>query len=122
LVDKIPFTWQIQTLDWSIISYFWILFAGVLLSRMFTFRFRSNDERSKIFIKFTSLELAWVPFSAIITMLIFSSFMNQIFHTLSPNVILNLALTFAFGFGFDKILEVWQKSPSLDREANANGH
>src|SRR5206468_6946461 len=37
-VEKIPFTWHIQTLDWSILSYFWIIFSGVLLSRMLTFR------------------------------------------------------------------------------------
>jgi len=119
LVDKIPFIWRIQTMDWSIISYFWILFAGVLLSRMFTFR-GQNSVKSNLMIKFEPLELAWVPFSAIITLLILSSFMNQLFHSLTPNILLNLALTFAFGFGFDKILEVWQKSPGLDRQANAN--
>lgn len=55
-------------------------------------------------------ELIWVPFSAIITLLIFSSFVNQI--TLTKDIFLNLALAFGFGFGFDKVFEAWQKSPS----------
>jgi hypothetical protein len=117
LVDKIPFIWRIKTLDWSILSYFWILFAGVLLSRVFRF----TDERGKFTgekgnIKFTPLELIWVPFSAVITLLIFSSFMEQLFDKLTVNILMNLALAFAFGFGFDKVLEVWQKSPALKRE------
>jgi hypothetical protein len=107
-VEKVPFVWRIQTLDWSLLSYFWIIFSGVLLSRMFIFKGNSN-------IKFNALELVWVPFSAIITLLIFSSFMDQLYNKLTVNILTNLALAFAFGFGFDKVLEVWQKSPGLDR-------
>ncbi|HSA73536.1 MAG TPA: hypothetical protein VLD84_06230 [Nitrososphaeraceae archaeon] len=107
-VEKVPFVWRIQTLDWSLLSYFWIIFSGVLLSRMFIFKGNSN-------IKFNALELVWVPFSAIITLLIFSSFMDQLYNKLTINILTNLALAFAFGFGFDKVLEVWQKSPGLER-------
>jgi len=116
LVDKIPFIWRIKTLDWSILSYFWILFAGVLLSRVFRFTDESGKFTGEKGIKFTPLELVWVPFSAVITLLIFSSFMEQLFDKLTVNILMNLALAFAFGFGFDKVLEVWQKSPALKRE------
>jgi len=120
LVDKIPFTWRIKTLDWSILSYFWILFAGVLLSRVFRFTDEKGEFTGERGIKFTPLELVWVPFSAVITLLIFSSFMEQLFDRLTANILMNLALAFAFGFGFDKVLEVWQKSPALKREKQGN--
>jgi hypothetical protein len=107
-VEKVPFTWRIQILDWSLLSYFWIIFSGVLLSRMFIFKGNSS-------IRFNALELVWVPFSAVITLLIFSSFMDQMYNKLTINILTNLALAFAFGFGFDKVLEVWQKSPGLER-------
>jgi hypothetical protein len=107
IVQKIPFTWTIQTLDWSKITYFWIIFAGVFLSRIFTFRGVSGT-------KFQPLELVWIPFSAIITLLVFASFKEQV--NLTGDIVTNFSLAFGFGFGFDKVLEVWQKSPGLDRK------
>lgn len=63
---------------------------------------------------FSSSELLWVPFSAIITLLIFSSFREQV--RLTSDVIANMALAFGFGFGFDKVFETWKKAP--DRTSN----
>ncbi|HEY9491792.1 MAG TPA: hypothetical protein VIP56_07390, partial [Nitrososphaeraceae archaeon] len=57
-------------------------------------------------------ELIWIPFSAIITLLIFSSFADQV--KLSADIIVNLSLAFGFGFGFDKVFEAWQKSPQRE--------
>jgi hypothetical protein len=58
---------------------------------------------------FTSSELLWIPFSAVITLLIFSSFREQV--KLTQDVIANTALAFGFGFGFDKVFETWKKAP-----------
>ena len=54
-------------------------------------------------------EYLWIPFSAIITLLIFTSFHEQV--KLSSDILLNFALAFGFGFGFDKVFESWQKAP-----------
>jgi hypothetical protein len=107
LVEKVPFIWSIHTLDWSKVNYFWLIFAGVFLSRIFTIRPGNKT-------KFKSLELVWIPFSAIITLLVFASFKDQV--NLTGDILTNLSLAFGFGFAFDKVLEVWQKSPELDRE------
>jgi hypothetical protein len=45
----------------------------------------------------------WIGISAIIALLIFSSFQQQVH--LTGNVLYNISLAFAFGFGFDKVLE-----------------
>ena len=76
---KIPFTWSISTLDFGEPSYFWIIFLGVVLSRVFTF---SQDSESTSVASVTThlkpMELLWVPFSAVITLLIFSSFKERV--------------------------------------------
>jgi hypothetical protein len=104
--ETIPFVWSVTTLDFGQPSYFWIVFSGVLLSRVFTF---TTEPKISGSIHFTKLELLWVPFSAFITLLIFSGFKDQ-FHP-TQDIITNLALAFGFGFGFDKIFEVWSKAP-----------
>jgi len=108
LRESIPFVWSVTTLDFGQPSYFWIVFFGVLLSRVFTFT-RNPSTKVSGSIHLTRLELLWVPFSAFITLLIFSSFRNE-FHP-SEDIITNLALAFGFGFGFDKIFETWSKAP-----------
>ncbi len=109
--------WNITALDFGQLTYFFIIFAGVLLSRVFTFsRPSGSGVSSKITTTFTHLELIWVPFSAVITLLIFSSFNEQT--KLGPNIIGNIALAFGFGFGFDKIFETWAKSPSRGEDAS----
>jgi hypothetical protein len=72
----------------------------------------SKDTLNTASIKLGVEELIWIPFSAIITLLIFSSFVDQV--RLSADIIVNLSLTFGFGFGFDKVFEAWQKSPSRE--------
>jgi hypothetical protein len=108
---SIPITWKLQFLDFGQISYFWIILLGVLASRVFSITFSEGNQLSFIRAGKPDLkELLWIPFSAIITLLIYSSFREQV--ALQPNIFLNLALAFGFGFGFDKVFEVWQKSPS----------
>jgi hypothetical protein len=102
-------------------NYFWIIFSGVLLSRifpLFTNQERRQDDDSNQSgnsisarvterIKLGPIEFLWVPFSAIITLLIFTSFKGQIQPT--SDIIGNMALAFGFGFGFDKVLNMGHK-------------
>jgi hypothetical protein len=105
-VVSIPFQYHVNALDFSRPEYFWIIGLGVLTSRVFAI---SKDTLNTASIKLGVGELIWIPFSAIITLLIFSSFVDQV--KLTADVIVNLSLAFAFGFGFDKVFEAWQKSP-----------
>ena len=102
----IPINWNINTLDFGKTSYFWIIFMGVMLSKVFSY----STTGKTLKIQLTPADLLWIPFSAIITLLIFASFKEQV--KLTTDVITNLALAFAFGFGFDKIFESWQKRPN----------
>ena len=45
LRESIPFVWSVTTLDFGQPSYFWIVFSGVLLSRVFTF---TRDPSAKV--------------------------------------------------------------------------
>jgi hypothetical protein len=119
LVIKENFRWPLFTWDLGNFNYFWIIFSGVLLSRIFPL-FIKNQERgqddasnqssnsisSRVTerIKLGPIEFLWVPFSAIITLLIFTSFKGQIQPT--SDIIGNMALAFGFGFGFDKVLNM----------------
>ncbi|HJU79135.1 MAG TPA: hypothetical protein VJ599_06180 [Nitrososphaeraceae archaeon] len=105
-VVSIPLQYQVNALDFSKPEYFWIIALGVLTSRVFAI---SKDTLNKASINLRVEELIWIPFSAIITLLIFSSFVDQV--KLSADVVMNLSLAFGFGFGFDKVFEAWQKSP-----------
>jgi hypothetical protein len=110
----VPISWNIQTLDFSRQSYFWIIFVGVIVSRIFSY----STESRTLDVHLTPRDLLWVPFSAIITLLIFASFKEQV--SLTTDLITNLALAFGFGFGFDKIFETWQKAPAKREEAPSN--
>jgi len=130
-VMKENFLWRIETWDLGNFNYFWIIFAGVLLSRIFPLFSNQGEEKKQQQngntsnqssggsssgtgssmttriserIKLTPTELVWVPFSAIITLLIFSSFKGQVQPT--SDIIGNVALAFGFGFGFDKVLNM----------------
>lgn len=111
---SIPIHWTIRAMDFSKPEYFWIIFSGVLLSRVFTFPYDSHSSKWR---RLDKKELLRVPFSAIITMLIFSSFSQQI--KLTQELIINFALSFAFGFGFDKVFESWNKSPPSKTSENS---
>ena len=105
-VLSIPLHYQVIALDFSKPEYFWIIALGVLTSRVFAI---TKDTLNTASIRLGVGELIWIPFSAIITLLIFSSFVDQV--KLSADIIVNLSLAFGFGFGFDKVFEAWQKSP-----------
>jgi hypothetical protein len=104
---SIPVQWNVRSLDFSPINYFWIIFSGVLLSRVFSIP--SVSPNPDAWRPLGNREYLWVPFSAIITLLIFTSFHQQI--KLTADILLNFALAFGFGFGFDKVFESWNKAP-----------
>jgi hypothetical protein len=111
----IPFSWPIKTLDFSLLTYFWLVLIGVIVSR-FTSRYieetnhASHDAASNKSIKsieFQTQDYLWIAFSGIIALLIFSEFQKNV--QLTSNIITNISLAFGFGFGFDRILDVGQK-------------
>ncbi len=102
---EIPITYRVQTLDFNGIEYFWIISLGVVASRILNL-----DDLKKPKLNLSLGDLAWIPFSAIITIMIYSSFVSDV--KLTNDIIVNLALAFAFGLGFDKILETWKKAPN----------
>jgi hypothetical protein len=109
---SIPVQWDIKSLDFSPINYFFIIFGGVLLSRIFSIPTVSPNPAS--WNTLDKREYLWIPFSAIVTLLIFTSFHQQI--KLSSDILLNFALAFGFGFGFDKVFESWNKAPRETKE------
>jgi hypothetical protein len=56
----------------------------------------------------------WIPFSAMITLLIYSSFREQV--ALQGDIFANLAIAFGFGFGFDKVLDIWKRAPRKEEK------
>lgn len=114
-IVSIPLQYQVNALDFSRPEYFWIIALGVLTSRVFAI---SKDTLNTASINLRVEELIWIPFSAIITLLIFTSFIDKV--TLSADVIVNLSLAFGFGFGFDKVFEAWQKSPPRGLQPKEN--
>jgi hypothetical protein len=117
--SSFPFVWNIKTLDFDNVSYFFIIFLGVTLSRVFTVRPKGSTgpgdvkgKAAKLSFRISNAAFVWVPFSAIITLLIFSGFKDKV--TLTTDLIINFALAFGFGFGFDKVFETWQKSVEPD--------
>jgi len=116
ILQSLPliFNWPIKTLDFSLIAYFWIVLIGVISSRALSraIKQKEDDPNNKL----TSTELhnidyVWILFSFIIALLIFSSFKQQV--SLTTHIIANISAAFAFGFGFDKVLEVAERFKSL---------
>jgi hypothetical protein len=95
----IPITFRINQLDLGLLSYFWIIFSGVVISRVF--------QLGTIKTQFDVQDIIWIPSSAIITLLIFSGFVEQF--KLTDNILANIALAFSFGIGFDKVFETWSR-------------
>ena len=52
--------------------------------------------------QFSLRELIWIPFSVVISLLIFTAFRQQV--TLTTDIATNFALAFGFGYAFDKAL------------------
>ena len=48
-----------------------------------------------------------IAFSAVIALIIFAQFQQQVH--LTGHIITNISLAFGFGFGFDKVLEAGQR-------------
>jgi hypothetical protein len=112
---SIPITWNLQFLDFGQLSYFWIILFGVLASRVFTITFPESGGVSVSGADKPSLkELLWIPFSAMITLLIYSSFREQV--ALQGDIFANLAIAFGFGFGFDKVLDIWKRAPRKEEK------
>lgn len=104
----VVFSWPIKTLDFNLLSYFWIVLIGVIVSRLFK-RYtdqqsptgKSNERPIGVY------DYLWIVFSGVIALLIFSNFQQQVHST--TQIIINISLAFGFGFGFDKVLEAGQK-------------
>jgi hypothetical protein len=106
------FSWPIKTLDFNILVYFFIVFIGVVVSR-YTTNIIENKVNPKDFkgssggtdrtpSHFVKADGIWILVSGVITLLIFSSFQEQV--ELTSFLLTNISLAFTFGFGFDKIL------------------
>ena len=63
----------------------------------------NTDVNRKTTPKLNQDDLIWLFASGIITLLIFSSFQDQV--ELQSSLITNISLAFTFGFGFDKLIE-----------------
>jgi hypothetical protein len=69
------------------------------------------DFRDKVVQELHWKELLWIIFSFIIAVLVFSSFKTSV--TLSNFVLVNVSLAFAFGFTFDRTLEMATRFKSI---------
>jgi len=114
------FTWPIKTLDLTTLTYFWIVLIGVILSKLSTRIINlkqqnksnnppsptttaSSNNQSGPIDSLSNYDYLWIGISAIIALLIFSSFQQQVH--LTGNILYDISLAFAFGFGFDRILD-----------------
>lgn len=105
------FTWPIKTLDLTTLTYFWIVLIGVILSKLST---RVTKNTSSPIGTLSNYDYLWIGISAIIALLIFSSFQQQVH--LTGNILYNISLAFAFGFGFDRILDTTSNLASKDSQ------
>ena len=103
------FDWPVKTLDFNILVYFFIVFIGVVVSRYTTNITEKKTPRqlNKESGQFYRDDGVWILVSGVITLLIFSSFQEQV--ELTSFLLTNISLAFTFGFGFDKILETGSK-------------
>lgn len=103
----IPFNWTIITKDLSWTNYLWIVMAGVVTSRFITF---VADTKKTETIDIDRTESIWIAFTFIIAILAFSSFKDNV--TLGQIVLFNVLISFAFGFGSQKVLELARAFPA----------
>ena len=105
----------VKMMNFSNIVYLFIVFIGVFVSR-YMHKYYANkieednkpqkdntDVNRKTTPKLNQDDLIWLFASGIITLLIFSSFQDQV--ELQSSLITNISLAFTFGFGFDKLIE-----------------
>ena len=102
---SVPFTWPIKMLNLSTLTYFWIVLIGVIISRLTTdyTKLIATTADNKTWMKL----YVGIAFSAIIALLIFGNFDQDVPNR--GNIIVNISLAFGFGFGFDKALDAGQK-------------
>lgn len=105
-----PLSMPVMTMDFSSFVYLFIVFIGVLVSRYTKKIYSSMKESQELTPEeklkqnsFNQQDLVWIFASGIITLLIFSSFQEQV--DLRSSLIVNISLAFTFGFGFDKLIE-----------------
>jgi hypothetical protein len=98
------FNWPIKTMDLTTLTYFWIVLIGVILSKLTTMvNAQQGSSESGPIQSLMNKDYLWIGISAIIALIIFSSFQQQVH--LTGNILYNVSLAFAFGFGFDRILD-----------------
>ena len=85
------------------LSYFFIVLIGVIVSRLFK-NYTEPQPRQR---GLQTTDYLWIAFSAVIALIIFANFQQQVH--LTRNIITNISLAFGFGFGFDKVLEAGQR-------------
>jgi hypothetical protein len=59
------------------------------------------------FVRLDSKDIFWIGLGGVIALLIFSNFQREV--TLTGNILTDISLAFAFGFGLDKSLETIQR-------------
>jgi hypothetical protein len=112
-IEKIPFVWQIQTLDWSALAYLCIMPSGLVLGKLFMSR-NNKSMKSNFDI------LIWLAVGAIIVFLIFKFspiLLSQIFNRftyqfpvwLNQYVFGNLVTVFSLAFVWEQLFERCRK-------------
>lgn len=116
--SQLEFKWNIKTMDFPPIMYFWLVLTGVIFSRYITFHSdvtapgtQSLQYRELMTRGNKKNPALWLIFSTVITLLVFGGFQDQLKY-LTTNILVNLSIAFAFGFGFDKVLESTKKIPN----------
>ena len=116
-VNHLTFDWYVKLLDLNLVGYFGIVMTGVITSRVLTMMVKKlakskghpNENPDKKEIQYSVLDkpdILWIIFSVIIAVIIYSTFYEQIQFT--TVTIVNITLAFAFGFSFQKVLELAQ--------------
>lgn len=120
--NSVPFQWTIRMTDLSLTTYFWIVMAGVVTSRFMTLILDKSEEHRLHGKRDKDMqEIGWkdglgILFSFIIALILFSSFREQV-SSLTTMILFNISIAFAFGFAFDKTLEV---APRFSRRYRAD--
>jgi hypothetical protein len=115
---NLEFSWNIRTMDFPPMMYFWLVLTGVIFSRYITFQsdVTADETHARQYRELLTRgakknPALWLIFSAVITLLVFGGFQDQLKY-LTTNILVNLSIAFAFGFGFDKVLESTKKIPT----------
>lgn len=97
---QIPFPWNIKEQDMALMTYFWIVLAGVLSSTAISMLSIAPEGQA---VEMRRSDAIWIALSFIIALAIFSGF-NDV--KITNYIIFNIGLAFGFGFGSDRILSL----------------